>query len=95
MPYISRTPTSTTPSSSRCLGAWCNALQTYDGYLGIEAARNSDGTGVAAVYWKGVASIEAWAHGHQVGKRKGRDICYSHYMIRICKVERAFGRPDR
>ena len=23
-----------------------------------------------------------------------REICYSHYMIRMCKVERAYGRPD-
>jgi len=25
--------------------------QKYPGYLGIEPARNADGTGVAAVYW--------------------------------------------
>jgi heme-degrading monooxygenase HmoA len=34
------------------------------------------------------------ASEHQVAKRKGREIWYSHYMIRICKVERAYGRPD-
>jgi heme-degrading monooxygenase HmoA len=69
---------------------------TYDGYLGIEGARNSDGTGVAVVYWKDLDSIEAWAKDpeHQVAKRKGREIWYSHYMIRISKVERAYGRPD-
>jgi heme-degrading monooxygenase HmoA len=69
---------------------------TYDGYLGIEGARNSDGTGVAVVYWKDLDSIEAWAKDpeHQVAKRKGREIRYSHYMIRISKVERAYGRPD-
>lgn len=69
---------------------------TYDGYLGIEGARNSDGTSVAVVYWKDLDSIEAWAKDpeHQVAKRKGREIWYSHYMIRISKVERAYGRPD-
>jgi heme-degrading monooxygenase HmoA len=69
---------------------------TYAGYLGIEAARNSDGTGVAAVYWRDADSIEAWAKDpeHQVAKEKGREIWYSHYMIRICKVERAYGRAD-
>src|SRR5260370_29521426 len=25
---------------------------TYDGFLGIEPARNTDGSGVAAIYWK-------------------------------------------
>ena len=41
-------------------------------------------------------SIAAWAKDpeHQVAKRKGREIWYSHYMIRICKVEREYGRPD-
>jgi heme-degrading monooxygenase HmoA len=69
---------------------------TYEGFLGIEAARNGDGTGVAAVYWKDLASIEAWAKDpeHLIAKRKGREIWYSHYMIRICQVERVYGRSD-
>jgi len=29
---------------------------TCEGYLGTEGARNPDGTGVAAVYWKDLAS---------------------------------------
>jgi heme-degrading monooxygenase HmoA len=66
---------------------------TYEGYLGIEAARNGDGTGVAVVYWKTLASIDAWAKDpeHQVAKSKGREIWYSDYMIRISRVERAYG----
>src|SRR5262249_36071946 len=31
---------------------------------------------------------------HRIAKRKGRDIWYSHYLIRICKVERDYGRPE-
>src|ERR1700758_3267307 len=67
---------------------------TYEGYLGIEAARNSDGCGVAVVYWKDHESILAFARDpeHMIVKRKGRGIWYSHYMIRICKVERDYGR---
>lgn len=70
--------------------------ETYEGYLGIEPARNGDGSGVAAVYWKDLESIAAWARDpeHIVAKRKGRETWYSHYMIRICKVERDYGRPD-
>jgi heme-degrading monooxygenase HmoA len=70
--------------------------ESYEGYLGIEPARNSDGSGVAVVYWKDLKSIAAWARDpeHVVAKRKGREIWYSHYMIRICKVERDYGRPD-
>jgi heme-degrading monooxygenase HmoA len=71
--------------------------QTYPGYLGIEPARNADGTGVAAVYWQDLESIDAWARDpdHRVAKRKGREIWYSHYMIRIGRIEREYGRPDR
>ena len=54
-------------------GRLVDRASTYEGYLGIEAARNSNGAGVAAVYWKDLASIEAWANDpeHQVAKRKG------------------------
>ena len=71
--------------------------ETYDGYLGIEAARNSDGSGVSAIYFRDLASIAAFARDpvHMVAKRNGRETWYPHYMIRICKVERDYGRPDR
>ena len=70
--------------------------QSYDGYLGIEPARNGDGSGVSAIYFRDIEAITAWARDptHVVAKRKGREIWYSHYMIRICKVERDYGRPD-
>lgn len=68
----------------------------YDGYLGIEPARSVDGTGVTAVYFKDPETIAAWAKDpeHQLAKRKGREVWYTHYMIRICKVEREYGRPE-
>ena len=87
---------SITPSTLRCTaGRLVKHAQTFEGYLGIEGARNLDGTGVAAVYWKDLESIRAWANDpeHQVAKVKGREIWYSHYMIRICRVEREYGRP--
>ena len=69
---------------------------TYDGFLGIEAARNTDGAGVSAIYWKDTDSIAAFGRApeHLIAKKKGREIWYSHYMIRICKVEREYGRSD-
>jgi len=110
MPYISKTPkppyyavvfTSINASVDHTehVEMYARLVQrasTYEGYIGIEPARNSDGTGVAAVYFKDQESIGAWAKDpeHQVAKRKGREIWYAHYMIRICKVEREYGRPD-
>jgi heme-degrading monooxygenase HmoA len=53
----------------------------YEGFLGIEPARNADGSGVAVVYWKDDESILAFARDreHMIAKRKGREIWYSHY----------------
>jgi heme-degrading monooxygenase HmoA len=70
--------------------------RTYDGFLGIEGARSQDGSGVAVVYWKDQASIQAFARDpeHRVAKQKGREIWYSHYLIRICRVEHDYGRPE-
>jgi heme-degrading monooxygenase HmoA len=69
---------------------------SYEGYIGIEPARNPDGSGVAVIYWKDLASIQAFARDpeHRIAKKKGREIWYSHYLIRICKVERDYGRPE-
>ena len=36
---------------------------TYEGYLGIEPARNRDGSGLAAVYFKDLDSIFAASSG--------------------------------
>jgi heme-degrading monooxygenase HmoA len=110
MPYISRTPkppyyavvfTSINGKVDHTehVEMYARLVQrasTYEGYLGIEPARNSDGTGVAAVYFTDQESIEAWAKDpeHRIAKRKGRELWYSHYMIRICRVEREYGRPD-
>ena len=30
-----------------------------------------------------------------IAKKKGREIWYSHYFIRICKVEREYGLPEQ
>lgn len=68
----------------------------YDGYLGIESARNSDGSSVAVSYWRDRESIRQWARDpeHLVAKEKGRTVWYDHYMIRIARVEEAYGRPE-
>jgi heme-degrading monooxygenase HmoA len=68
----------------------------YDGFFGIEPARNGDGSGVAVSYWRDMDTIAKWARDpeHIIAKRKGQEIWYSHYMIRICRVEREYGHSD-
>ena len=45
--------------------------KTFPGFLGIEGSRNTDGSGVTAVYWKDLESFDACAKDpmHQVAKR--------------------------
>ncbi|MDD9905315.1 MAG: antibiotic biosynthesis monooxygenase [Rhodospirillaceae bacterium] len=67
--------------------------QGYDGFLGIEPARNTDGTGVAVSYWRDLETIQKWAMDpeHRIAKEKGRTLWYDLYRIRIAKVERENG----
>lgn len=60
--------------------------ESYVGYIGIEPARNPDESGVAVIYWKDLATVQAFARHpeHLIAKRKGREIWYTHYVIRIC-----------
>ena len=53
-------------------------------------------SGVTADYWKDHESILAFARDpeHRIAKKKGREIWYSHDFIRVCKVERDYGRPE-
>ncbi len=61
------------------------------GYLGIESARNE--TGITVSYWKDLESIRLWKQEaeHLVAQQKGIKVWYSHYKVRICKVERDYG----
>jgi heme-degrading monooxygenase HmoA len=57
------------------------------GFLGQEAVR--DRLGIAVSYWRDLQSIETWRKNlqHQSAKMRGIKEWYTHYSIRICKVE--------
>jgi heme-degrading monooxygenase HmoA len=61
------------------------------GYLGIESARSE--TGITVSYWKDLESIQLWKQhtDHLLAQQKGISNWYSHYKVRICKVEREYG----
>ena len=48
------------------------------------------------MYFTDAEAIAAWARDpvHRAAKKRGREEWYRHYLIRICKVEREYGRPD-
>lgn len=65
----------------------------YDGFLGLESARNADGLGITVSYWRDEAAILAWKRDteHQKAQRGGRDAWYECFEVRVAKVERAYG----
>jgi heme-degrading monooxygenase HmoA len=68
----------------------------YDGFLGIESARGADGVGLTVSYWRDEAAIAAWKRDaeHQRAQRGGQQSWYDDYVVRVAKVERAYGKPS-
>jgi len=57
------------------------------GFLGVESARET--VGITVSYWKNLQSIKDWKHNleHLEAQKNGKDIWYSVFKTRICKVE--------
>jgi heme-degrading monooxygenase HmoA len=66
------------------------------GCLGAESARGIDGLGITVAYFTDEASIGAWKQNarHRAAQRLGKERWYSHYELRVAKVERAYGGPE-
>ncbi len=66
------------------------------GCLGVETARGEDGLGITVAYFVDEASIRAWKEhaGHLVAQQLGKARWYSHYELRVAKVERAYFGPE-
>lgn len=60
------------------------------GYLGMESAREE--VGITVSYWASLQDIQQWKHNmqHAAAQQKGREDWYTHYKVRICKVERDY-----
>ncbi|QAY64222.1 antibiotic biosynthesis monooxygenase [Xylanimonas allomyrinae] len=63
------------------------------GFLGIDSAR--EGAGITVSYWSDDDAAAAWkqVHEHVVAQRRGRDVWYADYVVRVATVTRAYG-PD-
>lgn len=62
------------------------------GFLGVESARGPDGFGITNSYWRDLDSIRARkaVTEHLTAQRLGRERWYSHFEMRIGKIERAY-----
>jgi heme-degrading monooxygenase HmoA len=66
------------------------------GCLGAEHAREPGGIGITVAYFSDEAAISAWKQNaqHLAAQRLGKDRWYSHYEIRVAKVERSYSGPE-
>ncbi|NZA25349.1 antibiotic biosynthesis monooxygenase [Luteimonas sp. SJ-92] len=67
--------------------------QRQPGFLGIESVRGGDGFGITVSYWESEEAILAWRRHaeHTVIREQGRREWYARYVLRVAKVERAYG----
>jgi heme-degrading monooxygenase HmoA len=65
------------------------------GFLGVESARGDGGFGITVSYWTDEAAIAAWKRDaeHQIAQEHGRGEWYTHYEVRVARVDRAYGMP--
>lgn len=64
-----------------------NLAQEQKGFLGVDSVRQS--IGITVSYWKSLEDINAWKANirHQEAQKIGKEKWYSHYTVRVCKVE--------
>jgi heme-degrading monooxygenase HmoA len=70
------------------------------GFLGVESVRDGNGLGITVSYWESEEAIRAWKANsdHELAQETGKKLWYADYVIRIAKVERAYGKdyiPNR
>ena len=66
------------------------------GCLGVESTRDEQGLGITVSYWRDQESVAAWREDarHLVAQRLGRERWYTHYALRVARVERAYIGPE-
>lgn len=66
------------------------------GCLGAESTRDTASFGITVSYWDSEDSIRAWKANakHLVAQTLGLERWYSHFELRVAKVERAYAGPE-
>jgi heme-degrading monooxygenase HmoA len=96
-PYYAVIFTSRRTAGDHGYGAMARRMEelgsAYDGFLGLESVRGTDGAGITVSYWRDEAAILAWKRDpeHLKAQRGGRETWYDAYEVRIARVERAYG----
>lgn len=95
-PYVAVVFTSTRTPGDHGYAAMSAAMRRLageqPGFLGIESARGDDGLGITVSYWSDGEAALGWKHvaAHLVAQRRGREVWYSDYRVRVATVERDY-----
>jgi heme-degrading monooxygenase HmoA len=72
----------------------CSLAIQQPGYLGMESARGEAeaAVGITVSYWDSLESIRSWKMNldHRIAQKRGKDLFYTKYKVRITKVERDY-----
>jgi heme-degrading monooxygenase HmoA len=62
------------------------------GFLGAESTGGADGFGITVAYFDSESNIRNWKRNleHAAAREQGRKRWYSHYEVRVARVERAY-----
>ncbi len=98
-PYYAVMFTSRARTSTRDTAALADRMvelaARQPGFLGVETARDAGGLGITISYWASLEAIAAWREHaeHRVARNSGRRKWYSHFELRVARVERASSGP--
>ena len=72
-------------------------VQRQPGFLGAESTRDELGFGITVAYFDSAENIARWRNHaeHTAVRERGRREWYEHFELRVTKVERAYGGPQR
>lgn len=93
-PYVAVIFTSTRTEGDHGYAAMTESMNELaskqPGFLGVESAR--DGVGITVSYWVDHAAARAWKEvaAHSVAQRRGREVWYRDYRLRIATVDRDY-----
>ena len=65
------------------------------GYLGVETTCDASGLGITVSYWDSLEAVAGWKRNaeHREAQSRGRREWYSHFELRVARVERASNGP--
>jgi len=70
--------------------------KTMPGYVGRESSRDESGFAMTVSYWADEEAVKGWKaqSQHLLAQKNGKERWYSHYRLRVAKVERAYDGPE-